>query len=131
MVLSKKFFICLVIRKLPLGIEDGRIPDGNFRASSIWNYQHRASNARLNAVRRRHRTGGWSSRYNKRGQWIQFDVGRLAYIVGIATQGRQDYNQWVTKFKLSYSRDGLRFTWVKAGRRIAVSCQSYSSIRKI
>ena len=114
-----------MVYTLPLGSEDGRIPDGNIIASSVWDYNHRASNARLNAIRRGHRTGAWSSRYNKRGQWIQFDIGSLARVIGIATQGRQDANQWVTRYRVTYSRDGRTFRYVKAGRHVAVSCVNF------
>jgi len=114
--------ICLAVaRSLALGVEDRRIPDGAISASSIWDYNHRASNARLNAVRRGHRTGGWSSRHNKRGQWIQVDIGTLARVTGVALQGRQDANQWVTGYTLAYSRDGRRFSTYRAGRRTVVS----------
>jgi len=118
--------ICLAVaRSLALGVEDRRIPDGAISASSIWDYNHRASNARLNAVRRGHRTGGWSSRHNKRGQWIQVDIGTLARVTGVALQGRQDYSQWVTRYVVKYSVNGRSFTTVRAGVRTAVSIDTF------
>ncbi|EDO48090.1 predicted protein, partial [Nematostella vectensis] len=96
-------------RSLALGVEDGRIPSRAFSASSVWDRNHGASNARLNAVKRGSRTGAWSSRVLRRGQWLQVDVGSVARITGVATQGRQDHNQWVTRYSLAYSKDGIRF----------------------
>ena len=38
-------------------------------------------------------------------------------MVAVATQGRQDYNQWVTLYYLSFSVDGVYFArYVKNGR---------------
>ena len=38
-------------------------------------------------------------------------------LTGVATQGRSDYNQWVTKYLLSYSLDGANFaTYWSHGR---------------
>ncbi|EDO48092.1 predicted protein, partial [Nematostella vectensis] len=105
----------------PLGVQDGRIPDRAFSASSVWDRNHGASNARLHSVRRGRRTGAWSAKRNRRGEWLQVDVGSRARITGIATQGRQDYNQWVTRYTLKYSNDGIRFRTYIRGRRIVVS----------
>jgi hypothetical protein len=111
----------LVVYRLALGIEDRRIPERAFSSSSNWDNNHRASNARLNFIRRARRTGGWSARHNKRGQWLQVDIGSLARVTGIATQGRQDTKQWVTRFYVSYSTDGRRFFPYRIGRRKVVS----------
>ena len=37
------------------------------------------------------------------------DFSRAALIVRVATQGRQDYRQWVTQYYLRYSLDGIHF----------------------
>lgn len=36
-------------------------------------------------------------------------------VTAIATQGRANYNQWVTSFTLSYSEDGTKFTVYSVG----------------
>ena len=33
----------------------------------------------------------------------------------IATQGRQDFSQWVTSYSLSYSEDGTKYTIYSVG----------------
>ena len=44
--------------------------------------------------------------------WLQIDLGTTYQICGAATQGTgyQLYNEYVTKFKLSYSSDGSSWT---------------------
>ena len=56
------------------------------------------------------RTGAWSAKTNDKGQWIQVNLGKMKEITKIGLQGRQDYSQWVTKYKVSYSKDGQNFT---------------------
>ena len=42
-------------------------------------------------------------------------------MVKIATQGRQDYRQWVTQYYLSYSQDGAHFPEFKINSNRKVS----------
>ena len=42
-------------------------------------------------------------------QWLQVDLQQTTRVIGIATQGRHDWDQWVTKYKLEYGDDGLTF----------------------
>ena len=42
-------------------------------------------------------------------QYLQIDMGILHLVTATATQGRYDYNQWVTQFKIHYSVDGSEF----------------------
>jgi len=39
-------------------------------------------------------------------QYIQVDLESTKVITMVATQGRQDSAQWVTKYAISYSQDG-------------------------
>ena len=56
------------------------------------------------------RTGAWSARTNDKGQWIQVNLGKSREVTKVGIQGRHDYAQWVTKYRLSYSTDGQHFT---------------------
>ena len=71
-----------------------------------WDGNHRASYARL------HRLGSsWSSKAGDKSQWIQVDLRVMVEVTKIATQGRQDWPQWVTQYKVSYSTDGVHFNF--------------------
>ncbi|XP_078700177.1 uncharacterized protein LOC144926966 [Branchiostoma floridae x Branchiostoma belcheri] len=42
------------------------------------------------------------------GQWLQVDLHSVISVAGVRTQGRGDYPQWVTRYKLSFSTtDGV------------------------
>ena len=47
----------------------------------------------------------WLAQKNDDEQWIEVDLGKIAKITRIGTQGRQDATQWVERYTLSYSLD--------------------------
>ncbi|KAL9960826.1 hypothetical protein ACROYT_G034331 [Oculina patagonica] len=77
-----------------LGMESGLIPDAQINASTAISYLP-SKNARLN------HPNNWGSTINNDEQWLDIDVGyEFTKITGVATQGRGDWDQWVTKYKL-------------------------------
>ena len=54
--------------------------------------------------------GGWAAQYNDVKQFLQFDLGKVAKVTAVATQGRSDANWMVTSYTLAYSVDGGSFT---------------------
>ncbi|CAH3172036.1 unnamed protein product [Porites lobata] len=86
-----------------LGIQNGDIPDNAITASSQWDGNHGPDRARLNIANVGAKRGAWSAKYNDKGQFIQVDLGKVVKITKVMTQGRSDYNQWVTSYWLSYS----------------------------
>ncbi|XP_041474462.1 uncharacterized protein LOC121423208 [Lytechinus variegatus] len=100
-----------------LGLENGNIPDSSLTASSFWGNNSPCSPkmARLH-IKRIDGTsvcGSWSSGVVDSNQWIQVDLLTLYRIHGVATQGREDWTQWVTSYKINCSKDGLIFDTVK------------------
>lgn len=93
----------------PLGMEKGGIKDAQITASSEFSVQHAAKFGRLNFRASAKEQGGWSAGYTAANQWIQVDLRKYTVVKGIATQGRNGYGQWVTKYKLQYSDDGVNF----------------------
>ena len=77
---------------------------------SQWAANHGASNARLHRPAGGGRTGAWSAKTNDKSQWIQADLRGKFKVTKILTQGRHDYAQWVTQYKVSYSSDGVHFS---------------------
>ena len=101
----------------PLGLQNGRIPNSAITASSQWDRKHAPWLARLKRPRRGRNAGAWSAKINNRQQWLQVDFRGAKKIVAVATQGRHDYNQWVTLYYLSFSVDGIYFArYVKNGK---------------
>ena len=88
-------------------MESGGISDGQITASSEYNAYHAADHSRLNY---RGQSAAWSALVNDANQWLQIDL--ISYyitVTRIATQGRDTYDQWVTKYKLQYSNDEVTF----------------------
>ena len=91
-------------------MESGAITDGQITASSEWSSRHAPSLARLNWVKQGNKAGSWSAKTNDVNQWLQVELGsECTKVTRIATQGRNDYDQWVKTYKLQYSDDGLNF----------------------
>ena len=115
--LGNKF--CLILPFLgprcdrPLGMKNGRIHSNQITASSSWDRNHGPGNARLHWRKSRARVGAWSARHNNHYQFLQVYFKRPARVVKIATQGRQDARQWVTKYFVAYSQDGANFAEYK------------------
>ena len=105
---------------MPLGMEDRRILSGHLRASSSYNYNHGPDRARLNIYASHGRTGAWVAKYRNTRQWLQVDLGQLSIIKGIATQGRREAHQYVSRYTLSYSVKSIRFRPYVAYGRVKV-----------
>ncbi|XP_073259033.1 uncharacterized protein [Porites lutea] len=99
----------------PLGMDSGAITDAQISASSQWDNNHAASRARLHMryQKRGSKRGAWSSRSNDLNQWLEINLGGYTTLTRVATQGRSDYDQWVTKYRLQYSDDGVIFQFYK------------------
>ena len=81
-------------------------------ASSQWDDNHAASLGRLRFQAASGKGGSWTARENDIHQWLQIDLGKQqTQVTGVATQGRNGQNQWVTKYRLQYGEDGKDFQY--------------------
>ena len=96
-------------------MESGAITDAQISASSQWDNNRGASRARLHMLFNRKTTqrGAWSSSSNDLNQWLEINLGGYTTLTRVATQGRSDHAQWVTKYRLQYSDDGVIFQFYK------------------
>lgn len=75
-----------------------------------WDSSHGPTNARLNRPSGGGTVGAWCAKISDTSQWIQVAFLEVTRITKVGIQGRYDYyDQWVTKFKVSYSLDGVHF----------------------
>lgn len=59
-------------------------------------------------------SGAWSPEPDDKTPWLQIDLkSRIIKVTRVATQGREDNVQWVTKYKLQYSNSGSNFKTYK------------------
>ena len=97
-----------------LGIESGAISDSQITASSQFDNDHAPFQSRLNFKLTGRKQGAWSALTNNGNQWLQVDLSiQFTTVTSIATQGRNVNNQWVTKYQLQHSNDGLIFHYYK------------------
>ena len=94
-------------------MQNRRIPNYAITASSSWDKNHGPYLGRLHFTARGRYQGAWSSRHNNHNQYFQVNFRRPTKITAVATQGRQNANQWVTQYRLSYSQDGLSWVFYK------------------
>ena len=97
-------------------MENGAISDGQITASSRWNADHEAPVARLHLQTdvSKNKAGAWVAGVTAANQWLQIDLGdQYTNITRVATQGRHAVDQWVSKYKLQYSNDGVNFQYYK------------------
>ena len=90
-------------------MEDETITDAQVSASTRLDDNHSPSQARLNFKEVGRKAGGWSALRNDVNQWLQVTLGSYTRVTRVATQGRNGYDQWVTKYELQYSDDGVTF----------------------
>ena len=90
-----------------LGMENGDITDKQITASSEWRETDDclyAYQGRLHLKTAGNMKGAWAAGQEDVNQWLQVDLRSYnARVTGVATQGRQDVKQWVTKYKLQFS----------------------------
>lgn len=104
------YFVVLVSAcNKPLGLQNGRLRNSKITASSEWNHKHAAWLGRLGRPARSGYAGAWCAKHNNHYQWIKFDFSRPMRITQVATQGRQDYDQWVTRYTISSSVDATHW----------------------
>ena len=95
-----------------LGMENGEIADRQITASSQLDNNHAAIKGRLNLKATGNKAESWSAVSNDPSQWLQVDLGSPnTKVARVATQGRHDPPQWVTKYKLQFRNDGGNFRY--------------------
>ena len=90
-------------------MENNAISDGQISASSQADDDRAANQARLHAKISSGKSGGWAALKNNVNQWLQVDLGTYTRVTRLATQGRNSFSGWVTKYMLQYSDDGFIF----------------------
>lgn len=92
-----------------LGMQNGQIPDSSITASSYYRARSAPRRARLHMALPDSVTGftgGWCQyrRSFKYYEWLQVDFGFVASVGKVATQGKQEFDFWVTRYFLVYRR---------------------------
>jgi len=108
-------------------MENRLIKDAQIAASSEHDSNRTAIQARLNFKAGGGKRGAWSAGSNDANQWIQVALGSDTKLTGIATQGRNGHSQWVTKYQLQYSDDGVNFNYYIDPAKVYPKVELYGS----
>ena len=96
-----------------LGMHSGIISDSSITASSSYNAILEPKFGRLYYLNWGSGTHAcWRPAVNDKNQWLQADMGTWARVTGVATQGWEIGDQWVTSYSLSAS-NGVFYEFVK------------------
>ena len=101
-------------------MESGKIPDNAITASSFYNSNYKPAYGRLNRVIG---TCAWTSTTRGRtNSWFEVDLGQLAAVKGIATQGScKAYAEWTTSYTVSYGTNGKKWIYYQESGKKKVS----------
>ena len=126
-------------------MENDEILDKQITASSEFDANHAAHQGRLNFQEvvsgRERKAGSWAARVNDQHQWLKVELPKEESVVtSVATQGRnrhpgwsaENHNQWVTKYKLQYSNNGVNFEYYQdKGQNTAKVTQKFAGRYKL
>lgn len=87
------------------------LSDAQISSSSDWNRNHASKFARIDC---KPKYANWCAKVNDENQWIQVDLTDPMEISEVKTQGRFNRDQWVSKYYISWSLDGKKWTNDKA-----------------
>ena len=108
-------------------MESRDISNRQVSASSEWDGNSAAIQGRLYFKAAHGKVGSWSAKNNNLDQWLQIDFGSKHDVTGLATQGRNGYRQWVTKYKVQYSDNGVNFQYYIEQGQAAIKVKSFST----
>ena len=105
------FFLGVCSSPIQLGVANGRVQDSQITASSYTGNNLQAFHGRLNSGPIPKRSAGsWRADLKDSRPWIQVDFLRPVTVTGVLTHGREDKDQFVRKYDLKYSDDGMAWT---------------------
>ena len=104
-------------------MESRSISDAQITASSQLDGNHSAVQGRLHFQTVGNNAGGWSALTSDANQWLQVDFGSYTHVTQVATQGVNGVDEWVTRYKLQYSDNGLTYKFYQKTGDTSVTVQ--------
>ena len=111
-------------------MENGLISDEQITASSEWDEDQAAIQGRLRFQPTTFKAGSWVAQTADANQWLQVNLDSLNTIVTrVATQRREDIDEWVTNYNLEYGDDGVHFQYYREeGQTVTKVIHYYRSL---
>ncbi|XP_066295973.1 uncharacterized protein [Branchiostoma lanceolatum] len=85
--------------RVKVGIESGFILDTQLSASSSHDNSTGPENGRIGMP------SAWVPNVQNKRQWFQVDFRKRRVLTGVTTQGRGNFDQWMTRYKLEHRKD--------------------------
>ncbi|XP_023224481.1 EGF-like repeat and discoidin I-like domain-containing protein 3 [Centruroides sculpturatus] len=85
-----------------MGLENGLLNNAQLSSSSFHDWNHGAEDARIGQ-------NSWVAGKLDDNQYLQINFLEPRNISAVVTQGREDIEQWVTAYSVSYSNDGTNW----------------------
>ena len=63
--------------------------------------------------------------------YFQINLGRMFNVRGVATQGRHDRDQWVTRFSLAYNADDVNWVYIRENSQVKVKRKRSCWLRRL
>ena len=104
------------------------ISDAQISASSQRNDSHAANHGRLHFQASPGKAGAWSALTNNDSQWLQIDLINQYVVTRVATQGRNDADEWVTSYRLQHNNDSANFKYYKTQGKTSYKVKYYMKI---
>ena len=83
--------------------------DDRIRASSEYNSDHSVKGGQSNKIMENNHSSAWCASASDKNPWIEVSFPENYLITGVSIQGSGDCNQYVTKFRVLYSNDGINY----------------------
>ena len=107
-------------------MENGAISDGQISASSQQDDNYAPQRGRLNIKISGVKQGGWTPLQTDLTPWLQVNLGSYIRVTRVATQGRDGFDQWVTKYTVRYSVDEASFQFYREPHENSAKVRSCS-----
>ena len=113
-------------------MENGLISDEQITASSELDKDHAAAQGRLRYHPTSSSARSWVVLTTDASQWLQVNLESLNTIVTrVATQRREDNDEWVTNYILQYGDDGVIFQYYREeGETVTKVIHCYRSLAR-
>jgi hypothetical protein len=97
-----------------LGMENFLIRDAQLTSSTSKDQATRAVNARLNLTAVvGERSGAWIALETDSQPWFRVDFTANVTLTAILTQGREDADEWVTSYEISFGIESRNYEYYK------------------
>jgi hypothetical protein len=76
-----------------------------------------------------HSFSAWSAYVSDNQQWVEISSTKVEVWVGVITQGRPNFDQWVSEYQVKYTLDGVTWSSVDNGNLYTANSNRNTQVR--